>query len=280
MAEQVALNGVDLSTLVRNVESLAGILRSPARRVEPVAVPGRHGDLGRLTHTYDANSFVLPMWVVGANPSTGVDLFGDAAVTSFYARVDELLALLHAPTLTFDHTLPDGSVRRAVAELTDEPVDFTRQLGSPLFGRVMVPLRIPSGFWVDTTTTTTQTVSGATGALLTFSSFVNATAPMDELTVTFGPSSNPKIQNGSIWLQYKGVIGDGRTYFFNSVDWTHGGTGGLAQNFANIAHVGSARWFELLPGTPLGTSPQVSLTHTGGGSASVTLSGRRKYLVG
>lgn len=273
------MNGTDLSTLVRNVESLAGILRAPVKRVEATQVPGRHGDLGRLQHTYAAGGFVLPMWIIGADAVTGATLAGDAAVTSFYTRVDELLALLHAPTLAFDHTLPDGSTRRAVAELTDEPMDFTRQLGSPLFGRVAVPLRIPSGFWVDLATTT-QALSGTTGALLTFTSFAGATAPMDELTVTFGPSSNPKILNAGIWLQYKDVIASGRTVVFNSNDWTFAGTGGLTADFSKIAHVGSARWFELLPATTLGSSPQVEWSHTGGGSAQVTLSGRRKYLAG
>lgn len=279
MPESITLNGTDLSTLVRNVESLAGILRAPVKRLEAVQTPGRHGDLGRLQQTYAAGGFVLPMWVVGADDVTGANLAGDAAVTSFYERVDELQALLHAPTLTFDHTLPDGSTRRATAELTDEPLDFTRQLGSPLFGRVAVPLRIPSGFWVDSTTTS-QTLSGSTGALLTFSSFAGATAPMDELTVTFGPSSNAKILNGSIWLQYKDSITSGRTVVFNCVDWTFAGTGGLTADFSKIAHIGSARWFELLPASTLGSSPQVSWSHTGGGSASVTLAGRRKFLAG
>jgi hypothetical protein len=277
--DSITLNGTNLSSLVRNVEDLSSILRAPAVRGDNAVIPGRHGQLYKLERVYDAGSFVLPMWIIGADTVTGNTLFGDAAISSFYARVDELQALLHAGSLTFDHTLPDGSVRRAVAELTDEPLDFTRQLGSPLVGRVVAPVKIPSAFWTEVATTT-QTLSGTTGATLTFTSFSGATAPMDELTVTFGPSSNPRITQGRCWLQYGNVIGGGQTAVFNSATWQFNGTGGLVLNFANIAHVGSARWFELTPGTPLGTAPAVVLSHTGGGSASVTLSGSRKFLAG
>jgi hypothetical protein len=273
--ETISVNGTALSTLVRNVESLAGLLKTPTRRGENPVIPGRHGTLSRLERVFTDGSIILPFWIIGADAVTGNNLLGDAAVTSFYARVDELLKLLAAPTVTIDHTLPDGTVRRADAELTDEPLDFTRQLGSPLFGRVAAALKIPAGFWAETTTVS-QTLSGATGATLSFTTFAAATAPMDELTITFGPGSNPKIQQGNCWLQYKAVIGGGQTAVFNAADWTFGGTGGLTLDFSKIAHVGSARWFELTPGSP----PQLVLTHTGGGSASVTLAGKRKYLTG
>jgi hypothetical protein len=277
--ESITLNGTNLNTLVSNVEDLSGILRAPAIRGDNAVIPGRHGQLFKLERVYDVGTFPLPFWIIGADAVTGNTLLGDAAVTSFYTRVDELQALLHAGTLTFDHTLPNGSVRRAVAELTDEPLDFTRQLGSPLFGRVVAPVKIPGAFWVETSTTT-QTLSGTTGSTLSFTSFANATAPMDELTITFGPSSNPRITQGRCWLQYGDVIASGRTAVFNSATWQFNGTGGLTMDFGKIAHVGSARWFELTPGTPLGTAPQLVLTHTGGGSASVTLSGNRKFLAG
>jgi hypothetical protein len=53
--------------------------------------------------------------------------------------------------------------------------------------------------------------------------------------------------------------------------------GNWSYNYAAFRHLNSARWFELTPNYD-GSAPVTTLSHTGGGSVSVTLSGRRKYL--
>lgn len=281
--ESITVNGVDLSSLVRNVESLAGLLRTPERLAGSIAIPGRNGRLRQPGRTFESGEIVLPLWVVGADAVTGANLTGDPAVTSYYARVDELVRLLHAATLTIDHTLPNGSVRRAVAEIADEPLDFTRELGAPLFGRVVVTLTVPDAFWSDLTSVTTGPHLLATGATQALSGFAGATAPMDELVVTFGPGANPELTQVSsgYLLAYDGVISADRQVQVDTAAWTVGPGSGTAwtPDVTKLRFGPEARFFTLLPEAG-GVAPTVRLTHTGGGSVSVTVAGKRKYLTG
>lgn len=281
MGESLFLNGVDLSTLVRNVESLAALLRTPPRRGSNLLVPGRHGQLSRADRPFDAGELVLPMWVVGADEVTGESLAGDAAVTAFYSHVDELVSLLHAPALTFDHTLPDTSVRRVVAELAGgEPLEFTRQVGSPLFGRVDVPISLPDAFWFEPTTTSTGALTFTSGQERTLAEFAGATAPMADLDIVFGQGNNPELHQVGTdgFVAYDGVIGPGQTLTIHCDD-THPtpleGTGGLVPDYTKLRYL-PPRWFELDPTAGL----DVALVHTGGGSMSCTVSGNRKFLTG
>lgn len=283
--ETITVNGVDLSTLVRNVESLAGLLRTPERRGENIAIAGRSGRLRQSGRSFEAGVMTLPLWVVGADAASGATLYGDAAVTSFYARADELVRLLHAEPLTIDHTLPDGSVRRAVAELADEPLDFTRQLGSPLFGRVSVALTIPGAFWSDVSTVSVGPTALATGASTTLTAFAGATAPMEDLIVTFGPGSNPSLSQplSGAFVAYDGVIASGRKLVVDTETWSVTGTidaGGTWAPLITAVRFGPAAKFFYLTPPSAGTGPVVSLAHTGGGTATVTVSGRRKYMTG
>lgn len=280
MIETLTINGTDMSSLVRNVESLAGLITTPQRRGDNIPVPGRHGQLSRSDRPFDAGTVVLPMWVVGADAATGDDLIGDASVLAYYARCDELIRLLHAPTLTIDHALPDGTVRRCVAEMSQSPLDFTRQLGHPLFGRVGVELTIPGAFWRDITPVTPVTFTTATGGANLMSAFAAATAPMVDLDVTFGPSNNPQLTQpgGGSFIAYDGVITSGQTLTIHCDDTVATplvGTGGLVPDYTKLRYL-PPRWFELNPSVDL----TCVFTHTGGGTAQVTVAGRRAYLTG
>lgn len=274
MPETITANGVDLRTILRNVESLSGALRAPARRGSNIVVPGRHGALKTQRKRYDVGELILPMWVKGANPDGTVGT-EDTQLTRFYEQIDLLTQLFHSDTVVIDHTLPDGSVRRAVCELL-EPLEWERNPASPLFGRVSVALTIPGAFWSDTTNRT-QTVSLTTGQSVTLSQFAGATAPMDELMVTFGPGNNPELGQGGIFVAYDGIIAAGRTLVVNTTTWTLTGTGGLVVDYSKLRHGGEARWFTLHPQSG---GPEVALLHTGGGSMQVTIVGPRKYLTG
>ena len=276
MPELITVNGTSLDRLVSNVESLAGLLRTPQRRGESILVPGRHGRLSRADRPYDQGQIVLPMWVVGADAASGATLSGDAGVTAFYARVDELIGLFCRSSVTIDHTLPSGQVRRAVCELAEEPLDFTRQLGSPLFGRVSVALSIPDGCWFEPTTRTSGPYAVPTNGTVTLSEFTGATAPMADLTVTFtGPLNNPQLTaaNGS-FVAYDGLVTAGQSLVIDT---------GLEEAKLNGVHIDytklryrAPRWFEVDPTAGL----TVSLVHTSGGNGQFTVSGRRKFLTG
>lgn len=280
MAETLHLNGLDLSTVVSNVESVASMLRAPARRGEGIVVPGRHGRLRLADRPFDAGELILPFWVIGADPATGASLSGDAEVTAFYEAADALLLALHAPVLQFDHGLA-GSTRRINAELAGEPMNFTREEGSPLFGQVAALVSIPDAFWFDPTLVTVPAFSLVTGGTRVLTEFSGATAPMADLSVTFiGPINNPELrQTGTDgFVAYDGVLGAGQTLTIHcddSVETPLVGTGGLVPDYTKLRYL-PPRWFELDPAAGL----TVELRHTGGGSASCSISGFRKYLTG
>lgn len=281
MPEFLHLNGVNLSTVVSNVESIASLLRTPPRRGSTVTVPGRHGALRLAERPFDVVDFQMPFFVLGVDNVTGASLAGDAAVTAYYAAADTLLTQLHAPVLNFDHTLPGGLVRRTVAQLADEVMDFTRQQGSPLFGRVLAPLLVPDAFRVDPTLVEVAPFSLTSGGTRTLTEFAGATAPMADLSITFhGPISNPELRQPATnsFIAYDGVIGAGQTLTVHCDDSAPVplvGTGGLTPNYGLLRYL-PPRWFELDPAAGL----TVSLTHTGGGSASCSIRGYRKYLTG
>lgn len=281
MPEYLHLNGVDLSTLVSNVESIASLLRTPPRRGTGVTVPGRHGVLRRADRPFDVVDFEMPFFVLGVDDVTGASLSGDAAVTAYYSAADTLLVQLHAPVLNFDHGLPDGSVRRTVAELADEVMDFTRQQGAPLFGRVVAPLRVPDAFRVDPTLVEVAPFALTSGGTRVLTEFAGATAPMADLSVTFhGPINNPELHQTDTdsFIAYDGVIGSGQTltvHCDDSADPPLVGTGGLTPDYTKLRYL-PPRWFELDPAAGL----TVSLTHTGGGSASCSIEGHKKFLTG
>lgn len=281
MPETLHLNGVDLSTLVSNVESISSLLRAPARRGVGITVPGRHGRLRLADRPFDAAEFELPFWVVGADDVTGAALPGDAGVTAFYAAADTLLTQLHAPVLEFDHGLPDGSVRRTVAELAAEIMDFTRVPGSPLFGRVTAPLWLPDAFRYDPVPVEVSAFSLPTTGTRVLSEFAGSTAPIGDLSITFiGPINNPELHQvgTNAFIAYDGVIGGGQTLTIRCDDTVATplvGTGGLVPDYSKIRYL-PPRWFDLDPAAGL----TVRLIHTGGGSASCSISGFRKFLTG
>lgn len=281
MPEFLHLNGVNLSTLVSNVESIASLLRTPPRRGSGITVPGRHGMLRLADRPFDAVEFEMPFFVLGADNVTGASLAGDAAVTAYYAAADTLLTQLHAPVLNFDHTLPGGLVRRTVAELVDEVMDFTRQPGTPLFGRVTAPLWVPDAFRVDPTAVSVPTFSLSSGGTRALTEFTGATAPIADLSITFiGPINNPELHQTATgaFVAYDGVIGAGQTLTIHcddSVAVPLVGAGGLVPDYTKLRYL-PPRWFELDPAAGL----TVELRHTGGGSASCSISGFRKFLTG
>lgn len=282
MPETFTVNGVDLTNLAWKIEDASGAAIMPARRGDNILAPRRHGTIRIPRKRYGEGQFILKMWVKGLNPTTGLVPGGSTDIDEFYKNVDSLTRLFAAETLTVVHTRPDATARQFIGHLALDPVAFTREVSSPLFGQFNVAITNPGAFWTDTSDTT-QTLTGATGATLTWTSFQAATAPMDELVVTFGPASNPQIVQSStnVTLAYDAVIATGRKFVIDCAAWNLNGTvdagGNWSYNYAALRHSNSVRWFELTPNSD-GTAPTTVLTHTGGGSVSVTMTGRRKYL--
>lgn len=289
MTATISVNGVNLDDLVaQGVEGATGLHTVPGKRGSNIDVPQRHGQLHVPSKRYQPTSLVLPLWVRGVNPDGTVPSGTDpAARLAFHARLRALVKLFVAGELvTIRHTLSDGSAREIVGEVT-EVLDFTiRGTGRHTLGRVSVGMDCADPFWSDVTDTT-ATFSLTTGQTASLTGFTNATAPMDDLIVTFHPGSNPELTQVStgVFVGYDGVIAAGRKLVIDTAAWTVTGTvdaGGTwvpgsspTQHIARIRHGGS-RLFSLAAENP---APAVRLIHTGGGSATASITGKQRHLI-
>jgi hypothetical protein len=283
MMEKLTVNGTDLSLYCYPVAHYSGLLTTPPRKSGNLAVAGRHGSLQSPRKRFDEGTVVLPLTVAGATQQGTVPA-GSTEQQEFYERTDELLMLFFGSDIvTLDHTLPDGSVRRAECEVQDV-LDFTRlPLGQA--ARVSVALTIPGAFWSDISTVTAGPTLMQTAGSMSLAAFAGATAPMDDLLITFGPGSNPTLRQTitDAFLAYDGVIAAGRKLVVNTGTWDVTGTidagGTWIPPVTSVRFGPEAKFFYLTP--PLkGTAPVLSLSHTGGGSMSVTVTGKRRFLTG
>jgi hypothetical protein len=272
MPEAFTINGVSLDTYAYMLTDISGIMSTAPRRGSNVTVPGRHGAI-RTPKRYDPAELVLPMWVVGALPDGSVPTDSTAA-KEFFKRRDELLLILNSGTLLLEYTRPDGTSRSAYAELV-ETLEFAR-IGAGPEAKVSAALSLFEGFWFDTLAVS-QEVTGATGTIQALTAFEGATAPMTDLTLTFGPANNPQINVGDGYVKYNGVISSGRQLVINAGNWTvNSGTGAAwSPDLRQVEFSPGPRWFELDPTV----SPfEVEFVHTGGSSATCIINGRRRYL--
>lgn len=272
--ETVTANGVLLNTLAYNIRTLSGRLTTPGKRGGNVAVPGRHGAIRTPGKRFDQGQVVLSMWVVGADVDGLVPVSGPARARLF-EHVDMLTRLFGGDTVELVHTLPDGSQRRTVGEVTDT-IDFTTTAAGSR-AEFAVALTVPGAFWTDPAdVTATYTGTGTWQP----AEFGGATAPMDELAVTFTGGTNPRITSGGVWVQYSAVLAAGQSITLDCATWQLTGGGGLVPDHSRVEHSGDARWFVLAPGLGASDVPEAVVSQTGVGAMSTQLVGRRKYLTG
>lgn len=281
LPQQLSVNGLDLSEYATISESLAGLMTIAKRRGDNLRVPGRHGTLHTPRKLYDENTIVIPFLIAGTKPDGSLPI-GSSDREEIYHRADELCRVFAADTITLEHTLPDQTSRRLVGEVLDV-VSFTRNLGVlPVIASVKVAIRAAYPFWVDASTVTaSMTVpTGGQGLLV---EFADSTAPIDQMLVTFvGPISNPTIAAPStgVYLAYDRVIPAGQKLVVDTSAWTlsPGNGNPWTVNYGLLRHGGaSGRWFEIPPGVP---APTVTLSHTGGGSATATITAANTFLIG
>lgn len=273
--EILSVNGVVLNTYAKNIESLTGRLRTPAKRTSNVVVPGRHGALRNTTPMFAENILTLPMWVIGCDDHGQLPA-GSTERIEFFQRIDELsnLFLTSAGPLDIRHTLPDGTIRQCFADVMDA-LDFTTESANPI-GKFGVSLVLADPFWRDLTTTTQQLT--ANGSSLTFTDFAGSTAPMQDLVATIvGPWNNPRLtfSDGS-WVQYSETFTTGQGVVIDSANWS---VTGISKTIAlnKLTYSGNtSRWMSVPPG-PLTISLSGSSRTD---STKLTMAGRRKFLVG
>lgn len=276
------VNGVDLDAVAWSIETTDGLQVTPKWLADDLEVAGWHGSLdvhgeaGQQRRPFKSGRWKASMWVLGVDPSTGANLPQGPGLAAYMARVDELARLFHSRSLTIAHVRPDGTTRQAVGHLAAEPLDFTLSPGSPWFGRFVVDVVLPDPFWYEAAATTVSATL-ATGGVLDLSVFAKATAPMRAVDLRFGPGNNPSLSHAGGFFAWDGVIAAGNELLAkcDPRDPTLGaGTGGAwSPAYSGIRYGPGPSWFEL--------DPRVStaaLSHSGGGSMSVSVSARIAHL--
>lgn len=286
MTESIAVDGYNLDQLVaQGVQGNSGLFTAAAKRGSNVTVAGRDGTLHVPGKRYGEATVVLPLWARGVNPD-GTLPDDPAAQLACIGRVRDIVKRFTVHDLvTIRHTLTDGTAREIVGEVTDAIDATMRGSGRDTLGQATIGLTCADPFWTDIVPTAVTITSGAAVALPGFGS---ASARMADLLVTFGPSSNPVLTQPAygMSLAYDGIIDAARTLEVDTAEWVVTGrvdAGGTwnpgtapTQHIRRIQHSGDARLFVLHPDLP---HPVVQLTHTGGGTAQVTVSGRQRHKV-
>jgi hypothetical protein len=122
-----------------------------------------------------------------------------------------------------------------------------------------------------------------TGGTQELTEFAGADAPMEDLTLEFGPAGNPRLKQNSsgLFVQINRVITAGQTVTVDTAEWIVTGSPGVGNGlYEDLIYGGrsTSRWFALRP-EPGGAAPVVELVSTAG-AGSVTVTGKRKYRIG
>lgn len=280
--EQLTVNGLDLLSRVRGSRQLSALLATPAKRTPDVEVPGRHGRMRTPRKRYDAHEFTLPLIVEGRENDGSIPGDRDTRA-AFQRRVDELVATFAAEQVELIHTRSDGTARRLWAEVIArvEPDRYNPgdlgQLGYKLSA-------VDPPFWTDLGDVTTSATSAGAAATWAAAEFGGATAPMDDLVVRFeataGEVPNPRLAQGPASVTYRATLPEGAWVELDCASWEIRAAGADVDYTAPAKTGGLPRYFELAPGPDPLTPPELSVSHTGTGTLTATLTGRRRFLVG
>lgn len=273
----ITVDGFDLDASAYRV-SAVGWASTPDVRGSNPTLANRHGSLYLPDKVFGDSSFALKMWVDGSDPVTGAlpdSLVAEQA--NYQAHLDVLRRLFTRRTGLLDVRIPmpDGSVRRAYAEAASA-ITFDVSDGAA-DADFAVAFTIPDVFWHDPETIT-QSFGGLHDASeIVVTSLDGATAPIEDTQITvMGPCPNPKLTDlgSGSWVKYAEVLGAGQSITFDSSTWAIS-TVGPAVDYSKLTHHGAAR---LLAITPAEGGPVLRLNSSGATNATVTVTGRRKYI--
>lgn len=276
--EVLTVNGVVLNTLAKNIESLTGRLRTPARRTTNLTVAGRHGSLRVGNKLFAENVLALPMWVIGGDDNGRVPA-GQTDRKLLRENIDTLsrLFLGSVGPLDIRWTRPDGTTRQCFGDVLDA-IDFTTESQDQL-AKFGVTITLSDPFWYDLTTSIQQLA--ANGANGTFTNFAGATAPMERLRARLiGPWNSPVVTfSDDSWFAVDLNIPAGASVTVNSDTWSlsSSGVSTVLANLRRSAGV-TGRWMTI---PPTATGPVISFAGSGRTAATqFELYGKRAYLIG
>jgi hypothetical protein len=281
--ETLTVDGVNLKTLAYNVESITSMLQMPPKRGGNTVVANRDGSIWTPYKAYDNAVYPLDMWIRGSDVDGAIP-GGSTARKEFWKRVDELTRLFGKDWGTLDvrHTLPDGTVRRALCEVRDS-INFAARAVNPL-ARFVVNLENTEGFWKDVVTQTQA--SSLINTPWTWNNPTTAlgTAPVNDATYTItGPITNPLIRDvtSGCWIKYTGTVGVNQTMVYYADTFIVSGTAGFNADSTKIGYWKTGgRLMRMTPDRLTGLY-RVQLEGTGTTAATnLSITGYKKYLVG
>lgn len=266
------VNGIDLNTYAYNISTRNGRYNTPPRRGKNTEVANRHGAIFADGKKFGPQTIALPMWVIGADEDGNVPLDGTMRELFTY-NLERLIRIFTSNTVELIDEMPDGSTRRIVGQVLDVIAPDITAGGTR--GELGISVVTAAAFWEDTEERT-ATKTG-TGLWLPIE-FSDASAPMDDLTVRFtAPCTNPQLTNSAgVWVAYDAVFTGSQTVTINCADWSIIGSG-ITPDYAALDHHGDPRWFVLEPGDP---TPECTFSQTAGTTGKVSLTGRRKHMIG
>lgn len=281
-ADTYFVEGIDLTSQAWRIETAEGLQMTPGVIGEDVVLPGRDGGVevfggfGQQRRPDAIGKIVFSLWLKGVDPATGLIPGGSTTAQEYFARWDTLVRIFHRRRVTIDHVRADGPIRRAVAHLVPgESIAPSRVPSSPWFGRLKATFAIPAAHWTDTYTVGTGQQSLTTGSSLDLSAFSGATAPCTELTVVFGAGNNPRLSTSWGHIGWNAVIAGSRQLGIDTATGTTNQAGGTAwtPGYDALTFAPGPLLFEIDPSEPL----SAVLTHTGGGTMTVQVTGKRRY---
>lgn len=274
-------DGVQLNTYAYNISAFT--LGTPGLRGSTTRLPMRSGSMPRYNRSYEPGLFGLSMWILGCNADGTIPSTWTAQRAVFETNRSLLMSMLckQSSTILFTKTLHDGTVIRSRALPTPDSVEMATQMAM-LRGEFTLTYELVDSFWEEETQRTVNATAGATlPKVVELTNYEGSTAPLEDALITVnGPITNPKVtdtESGS-WVQYTGTVSLGATWTLDSGAFTS--KVGAADVRANTSHGGHARFIYIPPRNGLGSVPVVTLTGSGGGSATqVTVAFRRKFLL-
>lgn len=270
------INSVPLLSVAQRIEVGDDLMVAPALVGEGLVLPGRDGEVdvfreGQQRRTDGAARWAPHLWLKGVDPVTG-SIGVDGSEQDYYDNVDAAIRMFHARTLQIEAERPDGTKRLATGHLMPgESLDFSRERSSPAFGQYLPVINIPAGRWVGDTAITVGPLNLTTGSTVDLSAFGVATAVCTDLVITIGPCSNPMLELNGVYCTYQNTIAVGRSLEIDTQFSLIGEGPGTAWTplYQDLEYNPGPRFFEIDPTGDM----QALFTHTGGGSASITVTG-------
>lgn len=276
--KSLKVNGIELFDQPWvSVTDGSGMLTGTAVRTQNLVVPGIHGEQIPVLQTYGPGTLVLPLIVQGVDRSTGAQS-GDGTV-QLRDNLRYLTRAVYAPRVEVVLEHEDGHKVRCVGRMRSDPIEGERYVSTPPAAQITVVLNIPGAFWEDVDPVTAERTLEH-NEIAELAEFADATAPMDEMIITFGPGANPYLyqEDTDSVLAYRNIIFPGRELTINTATWELGTGDGEAwtPDYSDLRYYPRARWFELDPTVGV----RIRLENSAGEPMTIKITARRKYQLG